>query len=100
MCLNVLVRLCGCRPLISPADVLLLLTGSTVCAGAAEKRIDELIRKYCSEVERSDPLFHALEMEGSLRGMMEHVAPTSASSSGMAHTHSGGSDLAVSLVSL
>lgn len=45
-------------------------------------RIDELIRRFCQEVDASEPLFVSLEREGALRGMLEHSVPSSASSSG------------------
>ncbi len=54
-------------------------------AGAAEKRIDELIRRFCSEIEHTDALFRSLEKQGALRGMLEHSLPRSAASSGSFH---------------
>lgn len=80
-----------CNTLRVPGSSLEILTDATVRVlsdkeivtlfGAAEMRIDELIRRFCQEVDPTEPLFVSLEREGALRGMLEHSVPSSASSS-------------------
>ncbi len=54
-----------------------------VLTGSAEKRIDEMVRRFCSEIDPLDPLYVVLEREGALRGMQEHAAPANPGHSGL-----------------